>query len=152
MQTVKQFSVMLINKPGRLSAILGALGKEKVNLRALSVMDSGRRSRLRFVPDEAATAARTLEAINAPYDVTDVLLVEVANQPGSFNKTCELLANEHLNIEYAYSSFNPAKGAKAGPLAVIKVNNLAKAQRVLGGPADGKFRGKGPGRRPVHAR
>lgn len=151
MQTAKQVSVTLVNKPGRLAALLSALGKEKVNLRALAVMDSGLRSTLRFVPDDVNSALAALDSLNMSYEVTDVLLVEVAGQAGAFVKTCERLAAEHLNIDYAYSAFTPAKGAKSGALAVIKLNDLAKAQRVLTS-TNGVSRTKRPGRRPVHAR
>ena len=112
MQTAKQLSVSLLNKPGRLHAVLAALQKEKVNILALTVMDSGERSTLRFVPDDAALAASALETINVRHDASDVLMVEVANQPGAFAKVCERLAGEHLNIDYAYSSFSPARKQK----------------------------------------
>jgi hypothetical protein len=133
MQTAKQLSVSLLNKPGRLHAVLAALQKEKVNILALTVMDSGERSTLRFVPDDAAVAASALETINIRHDAADVLLVEVANQPGAFAKVCERLAAEHLNIDYAYSSFSPARKQKGAAVAIIKVNDLAKAGRALGG-------------------
>jgi hypothetical protein len=151
MQTAKQLSVMLVNKPGRLAALLGALSKGKVNLRALSVMDSGERGTLRFVPDDFSAASEVLERVNLRADATDVLLVEVPNQAGAFRKICERLAAEHLNIDYAYCSFNSGGGGKGGVLAVIKVNNLAKAHRVL---SEGNSTGRRtrPGRRPVHAR
>jgi hypothetical protein len=134
MQTAKQLSVSLVNKPGRLAAMLTALSKEKVNFRALSVMDSGERGTVRFVPDNFAAATKVLEQMNVRFDPSDVLLVEVPSQTGAFRKICERLAAEHLNIDYAYCSFNsagPSHGSKGGVLAVVKVNDLAKAQRVL---------------------
>ena len=51
MRIAKQLSVRLVNKPGRLAAMLGALNKSKVTLRALAVMDSGDRGTIRFVPE-----------------------------------------------------------------------------------------------------
>ena len=57
MQTAKQLSVSLVNKPGRLADVLMALSKGKVNLRALAVMDSGDRGTVRFVPDDPDAAA-----------------------------------------------------------------------------------------------
>ena len=118
MQTAKQLSVSLVNKPGRLASMLGALNKEKVSFRALSVMDSGERGTVRFVPDDFAAAAKVLEKINVRYDPADVLLVEVPNQSGAFGKICERLAADHLNIDYAYCSFNsagPARGKDGCP-------------------------------------
>ena len=129
MQTVRQLSVSLVNKPGRLADMLTALNREKVNLRALVVMDCGERGTVRFVPDDAATAEEVLDKLSIRHDATDVLLVEMPSQPGGFRKICERLAAEHLNIDYAYCGFDGAGKAKGGMLAVIRVNDLAKAQR-----------------------
>ncbi len=154
MQTAKQFSVQLANKPGRFSNLLTALTKEKVGTRAFSVMDTGRRSTVRFVPDDPALARTALDSLNISFDVADVLLVEVPNQPGGLRKICQRLADEHLNIDYAYGSISASPRAKSDNLAVIKVNDLAKAQRVLGVAAatNGARPKRRPGRRPVHAR
>ncbi len=153
MQTAKQLSVSLVNKPGRLSAMLGALNKEKVSFRALAVMDSGERGTVRFVPDNVQTATRVLESANIHFEPADILLVEVPSQAGAFRNICEKLAAEHLNIDYAYCSFNSGRGSRPGVLAVIKVNDLSKAQRVLSeNGAAGAKAPRRPIRRPVHAR
>ena len=62
----------------------------------------------------------------------------------------ERLAAEHLNIDCAYCSLNGGKKAKGAALAVIKVNDLAKAQRVLS--ENGAVRKKSAFRRPVLSR
>jgi hypothetical protein len=149
MQTAKQLSVSLVNKPGRLADMLTALSKGKVNFRALAVMDSGERGSVRFVPDDFPAAASVLEKINIRYDAADVLLVEIANQQGGFRRICEKLAAEHLNIDYAYCSFDTGGKLKGSILAVIKVNDLAKAQRMLS--ENGATRKRMPFRRPVLA-
>jgi len=151
MHTAKQFSVSLVNKPGRLAEMLTTLGKAKLTFRAMSVMDSGDRGTVRFVPDDPAAAAEVLDLANITYDRSDVLLVEVPNQSGGFRKLCERLAAERLNIDYAYCAFDSAGKAKGGVLAVVKVNDLAKAQRALEANGSTSRRSK-PGRRPVHAR
>ncbi len=155
MQTAKQLSVKLVNKPGRLADMLAAMAKGKVSFRALAVMDSGVRGTVRFVPDDAAAASAVLERINIPFETVDVLLADVPSQPGAFRNICERLAGEHLNIDYAYCSFGPGTKGKTGVVAVIKVNDPAKAQRILGvngNAARRKQAGLLPGRRPVHAR
>jgi hypothetical protein len=152
MQMAKQLSVSLVNKPGRLAAMLAALGKGKVNFRALVVMDSGDRGTVRFVPNDFSAATEVLDKINIRFDAADVLLVDVPKQPGAFRKLCERLAADHLNIDYAYSSFGQESGPKGGGLAVIKVNDLAKAQKVLSENGSSGRRSAKPGRRPVHAR
>jgi hypothetical protein len=151
MQTAKQLSVSLVNKPGRLADMLAALAKEKVSFRALSVMDSGERGTVRFVPSDFANAVSVLEKMNVRFEASDVLLADVPSQAGAFRKICERLATEHLNIDYAYCAFGPGSTGKSGVLAAIKVNDLVKAQRVLSENGTTSHR-KLPGRRPVHAR
>jgi len=150
MRTAKQLSVSLVNKPGRLADMLGGLAKEKVNFLALSVMDSRDRGTVRFVPDNFDSATEVLEKLNIRFDAADVLLVDVPSQNGAFRNICERLATDHLNIDYAYCSVNPERGAKGSMLAVIKVNDLAKAQRVL--QVNGHSKRQTPRRRPIHAR
>jgi hypothetical protein len=145
MQTAKQLSVSLVNKPGRLADMLAALSKMKVSFRALAVMDSGERGSVRFVPDDYAAARSVLDKINVPYDTADVLMVEIPSQPNGFRRICERLAADHLNIDYAYCYSNG--GSKGASQAVIRVNDLAKAQRVLS--ENGSGRKKMPYRRPV---
>jgi hypothetical protein len=152
MRLAKQLSVRLINKPGRLAAVLVALNKRKVELRALTVMDSGDRGTVRFIPDDVSAAIAVLDQLNVRHDATDVLLVEVPNNPGAFRRICERLASEKLNIDYAYMSFGTEKGSKGAPIVVVKVNNLQKAQRALEDQSANGARRKLPGRRPVHAR
>ena len=112
MQTAKQLTVSLVNKPGRLVDMLAALNKGKVNFRALAVMDSGERGSVRLVPDDFDAAKSVLEAMNMRYDAAEVLLVEIPSQLGGFSKICEKLAAEHLNIDYAYCSFNVSARVK----------------------------------------
>jgi len=152
MRTATQLSVRLINKPGRLAKVLAALNKRKVELRALTVMDSGDRGTVRFIPDDLSAAIEVLDQLNVPHDKADVLLVEVPNQPGAFRRICERLASEKLNIDYAYMSFAAGKGTKGTAQAVVKVNDLQKAQRAVADQTSNGARRKLPGRRPVHAR
>jgi hypothetical protein len=152
MQTAKQLSVSLVNKPGRLVDMLTALNKGKVGFRALAVMDSGERGTVRFVPDDITMAMSVLEEIGVRYESSDVLLVDVPAQPGGFRKICERLATEHLNIDYAYCSFDTGGKTKGSILAVIRANDLAKAQRVLSESPVAMRKKVMPFRRPVLAR
>jgi hypothetical protein len=135
--TTKQITVFLENKPGRLANVLSALAREKVNLTALSVMDRHEHSVLRLVPDDAAHAARVIQGLNTPITETDVLLVELRNQPGALAHVCETLAAEHVAIDYAYCSSGGRNGKVFG---IFKVSNTEKATRVLGEGAGNNVR------------
>lgn len=126
--TAKQFSVFLENKPGRLAQVLSALAREKVNILALSVMDSHEHGVLRFVANDGSATVRALKALNMLHSEQDVLMVELRNQPGALAQVCELLAQEHINIDYAYCS---AAGKDGKTLGIFKVSHMDKAVRVL---------------------
>lgn len=151
MRVSKQLSVTLVNKPGRLANVLSDLTKEKVSCVALSVMNAGDRGTLRIVPDDLDAATEVLEKNNIRFEATDVLLAPISAQNGAITKVCERLAAEHLNIDYVYCALGSQGRGKGAGVVVIKVNDLAKAQRVLSenvAPARRKL----PTRRPIHSR
>jgi hypothetical protein len=130
METTRQVSVFLENKPGRLANVLSALAREKVNVTALTVMDSHESSVLRLVTGDLAQTVQVLKGLGTPYTESDVLLVELRNQPGALAHMCEQLAGEHINIDYCYISSGGRNGRVMG---VFKVPSNEKAMRVLGG-------------------
>ena len=148
METTKQLSVFLENKPGRMANVLSALAREKINLTALTVMDSHEHSVLRLVADDLAKTRQVIRALGTPSAETDVLLVELRNQPGALAHVCEQLAGEHINIEYAYCS---AGGRNGKTLGIFRVSNTEKAMRVLGESPNNSARRR-MGRRPIHIR
>src|SRR6266404_2028643 len=128
-ELIKQISVFLENKPGRLANVLLALAREKVNIAALSVMDSHEHNVLRFVADDLDRSRQVLKNLSTPFAESEVMLVELRNQPGELAHVCELLGAEHINIEYAYCSSGGRNGKTVG---IFKVSNAAKASRILG--------------------
>jgi hypothetical protein len=145
MQTSKQISVFFENRPGRLANVLSTLQGDKVNLVGMTVMDSHEHSVLRFVPDDLERTRQALRGINTPFTESDVVLVELRNQPGALAHVCEVLAAEHINIDYAYCSAGGRNGRTYG---IFKVSNPEKAMRVLNGsPNNSNLRKLG--RRPV---
>lgn len=146
METTKQVSVFLENKPGRLSRVLAALEREKVNITGLTVMDSHEHSVLRLVTSDLAKTVTVLKTLGTPFTETEVLLVELRNQPGALAHVCEQLAAEHINIDYCYVS---AGGKNGRTLGIFKVSNADKAARVLGQTGNNRAR-RLEGRRPIH--
>jgi hypothetical protein len=128
-ETIKQISVFLENKPGRLANVLLALAREKLNIAALTVMDSHEHSVLRCVIDDLDRARQILKGLSIPFSETDVVSVDLRNQPGELAHVCELLGAQHINIEYAYCSAGGRNGKTVG---IFKVSNPSKAMRILG--------------------
>ena len=128
MNTRKQVTVFLENKPGRLAQVLSKLAQSKINIVALSVMDRHEHGVLRLVTEDEAATAKALQVMNAHFTESDVLAVELKNQPGALAHICERLAEEHIAIDYAYCSSGGRNGKVFG---IFKVSNLEKAQRIL---------------------
>lgn len=128
METAKQVSVFLENKPGRLANVLSALAKEKVNVTALTVMDSHEHSVLRLVSSDPEKTKQVLEGLNVNHAEAEVLLVELKNQPGALAHLCEQLAADHVNIDYCYCSSGGRNGRVYG---IFKVSDVTRAMRGL---------------------
>src|SRR5258708_25648941 len=94
-QTTKQISVFLENKPGRLANVLLALARDKVNLTALTVMDSHEHNVLRLVPDDLPKAPTVLQGVSIPTAETAVLVVELKKQTGALAHIFEVLRAQH---------------------------------------------------------
>ena len=131
MQIQTQFSIFLINKPGVLATVTQALAKAKVNIHALSLVDSGEHGALRIVCDDPGATRKVLGKAHDRWTECDVLTMEMGNEPGAFAGIVRKLAGKHINIIYAYCT-GGIHGGKV--LTVFKVADLKKVQKILTPP------------------
>src|SRR4051794_26508546 len=127
-RTQVQFSVFLVNKPGVLAQVTRALADEKVNLCAVTLVDSQEHGVLRVVAEDEAKARAVLTKLNYPMTETDVLSVELSNHPGALADVAHLLGENHVNINYAYCTSGAPGGRTTG---VFKVADIGKATKLL---------------------
>ena len=123
-----QFSIFLINKPGVLAQTLNELAKEKVNVVALTMMDSVEHGVLRLTASHAGDTRATLSRLNVPVNETEVLCINLPNKAGALADVATRLSTAHVNINYAYCTTGARGGRTTG---VLKVADLKKAIRVL---------------------
>ena len=90
MEFVHEVTAHLENKPGRLAKICAALAHEKINIRALSVMDARERSVLRVVVDQFEPTRKVLTSLGTEHSSTEVLAVEMENRPGALTRILEM--------------------------------------------------------------
>jgi hypothetical protein len=148
MEFVHEVTAYLENKPGRLAKICSALAHEKLDIRALSVMDSADRSVLRFVTDDVEPTKKVLNSLGVEFATAEVIAVTMDSRPGALARILERLAEEHINIEYAYASTASAQGKSLG---IFHTSNSKRALAVLGDSASNGVDRAG-GRRPLHTR
>jgi hypothetical protein len=125
---IKQISIVLDNVPGAMSHVSEILGREGVNIRAISVADTSDISTVRFVVDDPVKALNILKANGFSTKETDVLAVETPDHPGGLNAVLKPLKTANINVHYLY----PHLGRVGGQAVVILgVDKLEEAQNVL---------------------
>ena len=128
MYIATQFSIFMVNKPGVLAQVLGEFARAKINIIAMTMMDSVEHGVMRVVFTAPKKANEVLAKINMPHNETDVLCVTLTNKSGALAVVAEKLAKSHINISYAYCT----AGAKGGrTTGVLKVADVKKAMRIL---------------------
>ena len=100
---IKQLSVFVENKSGRLAEITGIIAKANIDIRALSVADTTDFGILRLVVDKPDEAAKTLKDAGLTVTLTEVLAVGIPDKPGGFATAMKVLAEENISIEYMYA-------------------------------------------------
>ena len=123
-----QFSVFLVNKPGVLAQVTRALADEKINIVAMTLVDSQEHGVLRLVAENPTATRAVLTRLNLPTTETEVLCVDLPNQAGALADVATLMGQNHININYAYCTSGAPGGRTTG---VFKAGDQAKAQRLL---------------------
>jgi hypothetical protein len=127
MPVKKQISIVLENRVGAITKISLALAKKKVNILGLCVHDLRDFGLLRIVVDSPARARKVLTREKLTFSATDVLAIELPNQPGGLAKIAMKLTRAGINIDYMYAC---AAGDQA--LGIFKVSETSKADRLFG--------------------
>ena len=125
---VKQISVFLENKAGRLSELARVLKEHDLNIRALALADTTDFGILRLILDRPDVAFGILKKQGFSVAETEVLAVEVSDQPGGLSLVLDELSRVGINVEYMYA-FVEKKEDNA--VVVLRVEDLEKTVSVL---------------------
>lgn len=125
---VKQISIFLENKSGRLAAVTQLLGEAGVNIRALSIADTSDFGILRLIVNEPARAYATLKEAGFTVSETDVIAVELPDRPGGLADVLGLLHNNGINVEYLYAFVSHSTGTA---MVLLKARHLDRAVELL---------------------
>ena len=128
MKLIKQISVFVENKSGRLSDILNVIGKNGIDISALSIADTTDFGIVRMIVNDPDKAAEILKSNNLVVKVTDVIALAVADKPGGLAGEIEKLKYAGISIEYMYAFIGKSD---KGALVIVRVENPEKALEVL---------------------
>ena len=124
--TIKQLSVFLENREGRLDEVLKTLGTNDVNIVALSLADTSDYGMLRMIVSDPGKGKAVLKEAGITSMLTDVVSVRVPHATGSLSKAMHEIVQAGINVEYMYAFAN---GADAS--AVLKSDDPEKVVTVL---------------------
>ncbi len=122
--SVKQVTVFIANKEGRIEKVTEVLKKNSINITSLSLAESVDFGLLRLIVSEPERAKEALKAEGLSAKTTDVLAVRISNQPGSLHEL--LTAVKDFNIEYMY-----VLSTNEYASMIMKIRDIGGAERVL---------------------
>ena len=124
--TIKQISVFLENKTGRINEVAKILGANGINMKAFSMAETADFGLLRLIVPDVEKAVEVLRNADFAGMVTDVLCISCPNSPGALSEVLEKLASNAVFIEYMYA-FSEGEVANI----VVRPTNIEEAVRVL---------------------
>ncbi|MHA1681893.1 MAG: ACT domain-containing protein [Promethearchaeota archaeon] len=122
---VTQISVFLPNRPNQLSKVTKILMDSGINIRALTVSESADFGILRMIVSDPDKAVKALQGTFL-VDETDVIAVELQDQPGGLNQIAEILGSASINIEYLYAFVGKSKVA----ILIVRVENHMRSKAI----------------------
>ena len=126
--TVKQISIFVENKEGRIQKAINSLGQADVNIRALSIADTSKYGILRLIVSDNEKAIDALEKDGFIVNENEVIILAVPDEPNGLNSTLAVFDETGINLEYLYA-FVSSKTDKA--IVVMRLENMEKAINAL---------------------
>lgn len=126
MSALKLIAVFVENKPGQTARITKILADAGVNIRWVTIANSGSFGVMKFLVDKTAAAMEALQRSNMMVSLVEVLAVEVPDEPGALQKIADLLGRDQINLTYCsgYVANNRA-------ILVIETHEIEKARAIL---------------------
>lgn len=125
---VKQLSIFLENKPGRLAEVTRLFEEGRINIRALALADTSEFGILRLIVNDYEKALQLLRDRGYTVGVTEVVAVEVEDRPGGLRRILKALSEDGINVEYMYA-FVRQSGRNA--VLIFRFDDVASAVKRL---------------------
>ncbi len=124
--SIKQLSIFLENKSGRLTEVLETLSDVNNHIAAMSIADTSEYGILRLIVSDPLEALKLLKAKDFSVNLTDVIGIETPIEAGSFAKVLKYFSEEHISIEYMYAFAYHEKG-----IIVMRTDDRQKAFKII---------------------
>ena len=123
---LKQLTVFLENREGRLDNVTDILAKNNINIVCLSLADTSEYGVIRMIVSDPEKAKTILKEAGCLARLTDVLAISMEQKAGSLNRLTKIITEQGINIEYMYT-LNSSR--EAGSM-IIKVSDIEKGYQA----------------------
>jgi hypothetical protein len=128
MPIIKEFIVLLEDRPSVLGKVCLALADREVNILALQSFSIGGKMVTRFIVDNPKAAGTVLNREQLTFVETEIVQAKILHRPGEIARLASHLGEANININYAYCGLEPETNA---PLVFFGVADVGKAARIL---------------------
>lgn len=126
MKIIKQVTVFLQNEPGRLEELTEIIGKNKINISAISIAETSEFGIARMIVDDYEKAVSVLKEGTFSVNLVEVLCFETPDTPGALHEALKRLASAGINVSYMYGYSNNG----VAPM-IMKVSDPYRALEIL---------------------
>ncbi|MGN0675255.1 MAG: ACT domain-containing protein [Oscillospiraceae bacterium] len=125
---IKQISIFVENKPGRLSAVTKLLSDNDIDIRALSVADTKDFGILRLIVNNPDKACEVLKKADCTVSLTNVIAIGISDKPGGLSAAMDCLYAANISVEYMYAFISKSEDQA---YVILRVENNDKAVEAL---------------------
>jgi hypothetical protein len=124
----QQVSVFAENRPGKIDRITGVLETKNINIRAITISDSGDYGIIKLLLDKPVEGCAALKEEGIAATLKDIVAVKVSDRPGGLHKASSVLARNNINVEDAYGF--TIRGSDQA-VFVFQVGNVPETEKIL---------------------
>lgn len=99
---MKEFKVLVADRPGELARVTETLANNAVNIRAIASESKHEASFLRIVTNDVATTEKALRTAGLKFETSDILTLDLMDRPGELSKVAKRLARAGINVQSLY--------------------------------------------------
>lgn len=120
---IRQLSVFLENRIGRLDELIRLLGDNQINIRAIAVADTASFGIIRLIVDQLEQAEQVLASHQFVCKLNEVTVISVKDSPGGLAEVLDVIHQNGINIEYMYAL---AEHRGSRPLMVFRFDDVTE--------------------------
>lgn len=125
---IKQISVFIENRSGRLAEVTSIIAEAGCSIRALSIADTTNFGILRLIVDDSEKAEKALKEKGLAVSITNVVSVRIEDKPGGLAKVLQLLSENNFTVEYMYAFISKSDNEAQ---VVLYIDNTVSADKLL---------------------